>query len=200
MSRRRLPGDVQSARRSPTWPIAEAASRQGGLDRARPGRVDRSRWAKTRPVPTLDDRLSVLEAIGRHPSLAGGAVTDRQLIADVAAGYDAVVVGADKWLQVVRPGLVWRIGRGPRRGGGRSCPACCWWPGRRIRSRRPARPGRLLLDVDAEHGPSVVHRGPGRAPGLDGRRGGRLRRAHWRRGRRPPVPATMAGPGRWPAS
>ena len=33
----------------------------------------------------------------------GVRVTDRQLIADVADGYDAVVVGADKWLQVIDP-------------------------------------------------------------------------------------------------
>jgi hypothetical protein len=28
-------------------------------------------------------------------------VTDARLVADVAAGYDAVVMGADKWLQVI---------------------------------------------------------------------------------------------------
>ena len=30
-------------------------------------------------------------------------VTDAQLIADIAAGYDAVVMGADKWAQVRDP-------------------------------------------------------------------------------------------------
>jgi len=30
-------------------------------------------------------------------------VTETRLIADVAAGYDAVVLGADKWAQVVDP-------------------------------------------------------------------------------------------------
>jgi hypothetical protein len=30
-------------------------------------------------------------------------VTDAQLIADIAAGYDAVLMGADKWAQVIDP-------------------------------------------------------------------------------------------------
>jgi len=44
----------------------------------------------------------VLSAIGDRPRLAV-VVVEARLIADVAEGYDAVVMGADKWAQVVDP-------------------------------------------------------------------------------------------------
>ena len=53
--------------------------------------------------PRLDDRITVLRAAARARPWLGVVVTDQQLIADIAAGYDVVVMGADKWLQVVDP-------------------------------------------------------------------------------------------------
>jgi nicotinic acid mononucleotide adenylyltransferase/predicted RNA-binding protein with PIN domain len=48
----------------------------------------------------LERRVAALERLaGTRPWLAV-VVTDAQLIADIAAGYDAVVMGADKWAQV----------------------------------------------------------------------------------------------------
>jgi hypothetical protein len=83
--------------------VAEAAHRQCGLDVVDliVSRVALAKEGVERP--RLEDRISVLQdAAGSRPWL-GIVVTDDQLIADVAAGYDVVVMGADKWAQVVDP-------------------------------------------------------------------------------------------------
>jgi hypothetical protein len=51
--------------------------------------------------PVFEDRLAVLQAVAAAAPGLGVVVTDAQLIADIAAGYDAVIMGADKWAQVV---------------------------------------------------------------------------------------------------
>jgi cytidylyltransferase-like protein len=54
-------------------------------------------------VPVFADRIAVLEAVARiHPWLRV-RVTDDRLLVDVARGYDALVMGADKWAQVRDP-------------------------------------------------------------------------------------------------
>jgi hypothetical protein len=54
-------------------------------------------------VPALDDRMGVLRAVaGSRPGL-GVVLTELQLLADIAAGYDAVILGADKWVQLHDP-------------------------------------------------------------------------------------------------
>ena len=54
-------------------------------------------------VPTVADRIAVLEAVAASRTWLGVAATDAQLLVDVAAGYDALVLGADKWAQVLDP-------------------------------------------------------------------------------------------------
>ncbi len=51
----------------------------------------------------FDLRLQVIEASIAHASWMRVVVTDDQLIADIAEGYDAVILGSDKWAQVVDP-------------------------------------------------------------------------------------------------
>ena len=82
--------------------IAEAALEQGGLD-AVVLVVSRAPLGKSPTVPTFEDRLSVLESVAASRTWLSVAVTEDRLIADVAAGYDAVIMGMDKWLQVVDP-------------------------------------------------------------------------------------------------
>jgi hypothetical protein len=53
--------------------------------------------------PRLADRVAVLRAAAASRPWLGVVVTDHQLIADAAAGYDVVVMGADKWAQVDDP-------------------------------------------------------------------------------------------------
>ena len=83
--------------------IAQAALHQRGLDR-----VDFavSRVALGKELvghPAFDDRITVLEASVASIDGLEVAVTDHQLLVDIAQGYDVVVMGADKWAQVLDP-------------------------------------------------------------------------------------------------
>lgn len=92
--------------------IAEAALHQCGLDR-----VDLvvSRVAlgkETVGRPAIEHRVEVLRrAAGRLPWL-GVVLTGAQLVADVAEGYDVVVLGADKWAQILDPAFYGGSARG----------------------------------------------------------------------------------------
>jgi predicted RNA-binding protein with PIN domain/nicotinic acid mononucleotide adenylyltransferase len=78
--------------------IAESAVQHAGLERldfalsrAALGKEDRG---------DVEGRRQVLaRLVAGHPEL-GVVVTDAQLIAEIARGYDIVVMGADKWAQV----------------------------------------------------------------------------------------------------
>jgi nicotinate-nucleotide adenylyltransferase len=83
--------------------VAEAAVRQAGLDRLD---LVLSRVALGKEAlahPTVDERRAVLAEVAATRPWLGVAVTEARLIADVAAGYDVVVMGADKWAQVLDP-------------------------------------------------------------------------------------------------
>ncbi len=83
--------------------VAEAALNQGGLDAVHLV-LSRSPLGKSPSVPTFEDRVAVLEEVASTRPWLTVRVTERRLIAEVAAGYDAVVMGMDKWLQVLDPG------------------------------------------------------------------------------------------------
>lgn len=80
--------------------IARAAYEQRSLDRLdlvvslRPiGKEDIER-------PTFTQRIEVIEASIAHLDWLTLRTTEARLIADIAADYDVVVMGADKWAQV----------------------------------------------------------------------------------------------------
>ena len=50
--------------------------------------------------PPFEERLAVIEASIADVDGLGLIVTEHQLIADIAGGYNVVVMGADKWAQV----------------------------------------------------------------------------------------------------
>ena len=84
--------------------LASAAVRQCGVSR-----VDlilsRSALGKESVVrPTVEERASVLRRVAANgrPWL-GVVVTSDQLLADIAEGYSVLVLGADKWEQVMDP-------------------------------------------------------------------------------------------------
>jgi nicotinic acid mononucleotide adenylyltransferase len=80
--------------------IANAARKQCDLERLDLV-VSREPLGKERvEAPRLEDRLAVLDAVARSRPWLGVRVTDKQLLADVADGYDILVVGADKWAQL----------------------------------------------------------------------------------------------------
>lgn len=82
--------------------VAEAAWQQGRLDRVDLV-VSRTPLGKDPSGPPFEIRVSVLETVAASRPWLGVRVTDSRLIAEVAVGYDAVVLGADKWLQVNDP-------------------------------------------------------------------------------------------------
>jgi nicotinic acid mononucleotide adenylyltransferase len=83
--------------------IAAAAHDQADLDRVVLAISRVALGKEDRGGPRLEDRLAVLRSIGATRPWLDAVVTDQQLIADVADGYDAVIVGADKWAQIMDP-------------------------------------------------------------------------------------------------
>lgn len=84
--------------------IAEAAREAAALDRVDLV-VSRVALAKEHVVvPAFDDRIAVLRNLVKaRSSWLGLVVTDDQLLVDVSCGYDVLILGADKWAQVLDP-------------------------------------------------------------------------------------------------
>lgn len=51
--------------------------------------------------PTVEERAEVLRSVAGTRPWLGVAVTEHRLLADIAEGYDVLVLGADKWAQVL---------------------------------------------------------------------------------------------------
>jgi hypothetical protein len=82
--------------------IADAAIERFGLDQLD---LVLSRVALAKDVAEqspLDERMGAIERAAAHRPLRARA-TDAQLLADIAAGYDVCVLGADKWHQLHDP-------------------------------------------------------------------------------------------------
>lgn len=63
--------------------------------------VSQDPLGKAKPTsPTLIERIAVIEASVAHLAGASVHVTEHRLIADIAVGYDLVIMGADKWHQL----------------------------------------------------------------------------------------------------
>lgn len=85
--------------------VAAAAAEQGGLTRV-DLIISVVALGKQNVVwPTAGQRLAVLRSLGASRPWLWAATTDQQLLVDIAAGADAVIVGADKWAQIIDP--VW---------------------------------------------------------------------------------------------
>lgn len=65
--------------------------------------LSRDPLGKSPAWPTFEDRLAVIEEVAAARPWLQVDVTDSRLIAEIAEGYDAVVMGTDKWEQVVDP-------------------------------------------------------------------------------------------------
>jgi nicotinic acid mononucleotide adenylyltransferase len=85
--------------------IAEAARQQCSLDR-----VDLTLSTVTlgkeadAALAEVGQRLTLLERLTASRPWLGVQVTDAQLLADIAHGYDVVILGADKWQQLLEVG------------------------------------------------------------------------------------------------
>jgi hypothetical protein len=84
--------------------VASAAMEACGLDRVDLV-VSRVALAKESVVvPSFEDRVAVLSAVvAARSSWLALVVSEAQLLVDLAVGYDVLVLGADKWAQVLDP-------------------------------------------------------------------------------------------------
>lgn len=123
--------------------VAEAARRHARLDRVDLVLARRTLGKDHLDPASVDRRCAVLEAVAAERSWLGVVVTDARLIVDQAAGYDAVVMGADKWAQVTDP--AWYGGSAAARDA-----AVARLPRVLVAPRGDARPGGVeLLDLPA---------------------------------------------------
>lgn len=84
--------------------ISDAAVERFGLTRLDLA-ISRGALGKDHlPDSTVAPRLEAIERAARTRPWLRAVATDKLLIADVAEGYDVVVMGADKWAQVNDPG------------------------------------------------------------------------------------------------
>lgn len=88
--------------------VAHLAIAQAGFEQRNLDAVDltlsRVALAKEDVVrPPFDDRVDVIRQSVAHIDWLSVVVTDQQLIADIATGYDVVIMGADKWEQLQDP-------------------------------------------------------------------------------------------------
>lgn len=84
--------------------LAEAAIRQAGINRVDLVLSRRPLGKEHRPAgPSVEQRLRVLREVAATRPWLGAVEVETRLVADIASGYDAVVMGADKWAQVVDP-------------------------------------------------------------------------------------------------
>ncbi len=83
--------------------VAEAAKRRHRLDRVDLAVSRRALDKEHVQRPLLVDRLAVLEGLATRLGWIAVIVTDAQLLVDIAKGYDLLIVGADKWGQLLDP-------------------------------------------------------------------------------------------------
>ena len=81
--------------------IAGAARARYGLDRVDLVLSVRALEKEHVDRPLWRDRLAVLEALAGRVGWLGVRTTEAQLLADIAEGYDVLIMGADKWQQVL---------------------------------------------------------------------------------------------------
>ncbi|MEA3216292.1 MAG: nicotinate-nucleotide adenylyltransferase, partial [Acidimicrobiia bacterium] len=83
--------------------IADAARRRWGLERVDLVLSERALEKEHVERPLLRHRVAVLEELADRLGWLGVRTTTQQLLADIAEGYDVLILGADKWHQVLDP-------------------------------------------------------------------------------------------------
>jgi nicotinic acid mononucleotide adenylyltransferase len=80
--------------------IAEAAWQQCGLDRVDLILSEQTLGKLDVVGPTVEERAESLRSVLKDRPWIGVAITTSQLLAEIAASYDVLVMGADKWQQI----------------------------------------------------------------------------------------------------
>ncbi len=83
--------------------IAEAARHQAGIDRVDLILSRQPLGKHHDDMVLLEHRVRVLEQVASSRPWLGVVVSDNSLLAELAAGYDVLIMGADKWHQVSDP-------------------------------------------------------------------------------------------------
>lgn len=83
--------------------VAEAAMRTAHLERVDLALSNVALGKENGAHSRIEARAAAIRRAARTRPWLGVTITDAQLIADIAAGYAAVVMGADKWAQVRDP-------------------------------------------------------------------------------------------------
>lgn len=83
--------------------VAEAAREHAGLARLDLVLSRRALGKEAAPGPGPEERVELLLEVAATRPWLHVRLTDDRLVADIAAGYDVVVMGADKWAQVRDP-------------------------------------------------------------------------------------------------
>lgn len=83
--------------------VAEAAREHAGLARLDLVLSRRALGKEAASGPGPEERVELLLEVAATRSWLHVRLTDERLVADIAAGYDVVVMGADKWAQVRDP-------------------------------------------------------------------------------------------------
>jgi len=82
--------------------VADAARRRHSLDRV-VWTLSRHPLGKEQGRTTVEERRTVLDRVATDHAWLEVNVVDARLVADLADGYDVVVMGADKWYQLHDP-------------------------------------------------------------------------------------------------
>jgi nicotinic acid mononucleotide adenylyltransferase len=83
--------------------VAEAALEQCSLDRVDLTISEVTLGKDDETLTAVEHRVADLAALGAGRPWLGVRTTAASLLADIAEGYDVLVVGADKWHQLVDP-------------------------------------------------------------------------------------------------
>src|SRR5689334_7212315 len=83
--------------------MADAARRQASLDRVDfvMSRVSLGKESLVRP--SVDERADVLRQLSDARPWLAVCIAEAQLVSDLSVGYDVLIVGADKWRQLLDP-------------------------------------------------------------------------------------------------
>lgn len=138
--------------------LAETAIAQLGLDRVDFALSARTLGKDDSRLRPIDDRVAELTAISSGNARIGVTMTPHSLVADIAEGYEVIILGADKWHQVLDP--VWYAGIDARNEALQRLPLVAlaarppWtMPGEDASADPPVGVDVVILDTDPSHHP-----------------------------------------------
>lgn len=138
--------------------LAETAIAQLGLDRVDFALSARTLGKDDSRLRPIDDRVAELTAISSGNARIGVTMTPHSLVADIAQGYEVIILGADKWHQVLDP--VWYAGIDARNEALQRLPLVAlaarppWtMPGEDASADPPVGVDVVILDTDPSHHP-----------------------------------------------